>query len=169
MQIFLTNKELRQCAKDLDDKRLNKIIVESMQIISTSFWINDCDAAETLYSEKKIYLPTHEHHPLVKWCAENNDNYSFVIIYCIHLCYEYKFRFGKFHKTLNILYNLISKRYINFYPIEENIKMPNATTNHKHIKNIYEAYKKELILKWNNDKIKPKWTKRDKPNWYKNN
>jgi hypothetical protein len=41
------------------------------------------------------------------------------------------------------------------------------TTNHKHIENIYNAYKKELQLKWKHDKVAPKWTNRQTPNFYK--
>lgn len=40
MQIFLTSNNYNQCAKDLDDLRLNKIIIEAAQIASTAVWMN---------------------------------------------------------------------------------------------------------------------------------
>jgi hypothetical protein len=167
MQIFLTNPDFSQCAKDLDDKRLNKIIVESAQIASTALWINRCDIAETLYSQGEIYLPTHEHHLLCRWASENYNNFLFVIYYASSLCREYTYRFNKKHKTERIIGNLFCILFDEFINYEEKSLMPNCTTNHKHIENIYEAYKSELTLKWNNDKIVPKWTGRNKPKFYK--
>ena len=49
----------------------------------------------------------------------------------------------------------------------ENKSFDNHTTNHKHITNIYEAYRLCLVEKWKNDKVAPKWTKRPVPEFYK--
>ena len=162
MQMFLTSPDYTKCAQDLDDKRLNKIIVESAQIASTTLWILDCDKAETLTSKKECYLPTHENHPLVKWSCENYCNCRNILKYTFELCMEYLYRFGKTHKTL-FIFESLSK---SFYPYQfrKNWKpptvQPNCTTNHKHIEDVYEAYRKELMLKWNDSS---KWTKRKKP------
>lgn len=168
MQIFLTDKSYEKCAIHLDDKRLNKIIIESAQIASTSLWINDCSLAETLYSEGKIYLPSHEHHPLCKWCADHGDNFVCVVSYSYVFCEEYEYRFGKPHATKKKLHYLMTCGYPeNITVFQPKIQMPNCTTNNKHIDDIYLAYQKELCYKWDNDKVIPKWTRREKPIWYK--
>jgi len=165
MQIFLPSDNLHECAKALDDKRLNKIIVESAQIASTAIWINDCDLAETLVNENKIYLPTHEYHPLCKWASHSYLNYNFTTNYCLFLCMEYSMRFHKKHTTfskwpfLSMVLPTVFKDFNQTNPI-------NATTNHKHITDIYEAYRLELLYKWKTQKTKPVWTNRKQPEWF---
>lgn len=39
----------------------------------------------------------------------------------------------------------------------DEIEFVNCTTNHKHIDNVFEAYKAELNLKWANDIRTPTW------------
>lgn len=167
MQIFLTSPDMDTCARDLDDKRLNKIIVESAQIASTALWINNCDVAETMYANGHCYLPTHEHHPLVVWASENIGHYYFVLRYGKALCKEYKYRFGKVHKTRAIISRLIVGMYS--WDIDKNdmfCVMPNCTTNHKYVNDIYEAYRLCLLEKWQEQKVAPVWSNRIRPDWY---
>lgn len=168
MQMFVTSPDCYQCSVDLDDVRLRKIIVESAQILSTSLWINNCDKAEILTANKLCYLPTHENHPIVKWTSICYGNFKWCLNYCRELCLEYKTRFNKKHKTFNIWLSI--NNYINNINFKsekiERDKHINCTTNHKHIDNVYEAYQLELKNKWFNDKRKPIWTNRNKPNFY---
>jgi len=170
MQIFLTSPDYAQCARDLDDVRLRKIIVESAQIASTALWINNCDLAETLTSQGLCYLPSHENRPLVKWAASDYEVFRDCLRYCQCLCDEYFDRFYKKHKTFNICMNLVSialPKHFKKYEQWVEIVYVNATTNHKHIHDVYEAYRQELCLKWKNDKKPPIWTNRQQPHWYK--
>jgi len=170
MQIFLSNKDLTLSAQALDDQRLNKQIIELMQIASTVLWIKNCDTSETLYKEKMITLPTHENHPLVKWCASDNNHFWFCIYYGLDCCAEFMNRFYKshsYHLKLYELYNsapdIFKDGTINIF----NINLLNCTTNHKYISDIHEAYRQCLIGKWDNQQNKPKWTNRQAPVWYK--
>ena len=166
MQLFLTSPDYNQCAKDLDDKRLNKIIVESAQIASTALWMNNCDAAETITSNGLCYLPTHEKHPLCIWAASSYRNYLEVLRHGLALCKEYTFRTRKIHKTFNIIDHLRWGVFpFNFKFQEYPTQQPNCTTNHKHIDDVYKAYRLELLFKWANDKKAPTWTNRQRPNW----
>ncbi len=65
MQLFVTDINPAVCARHLDDVRLNKIIVESAQLISTSH-------PELIH---KPYKATHINHPLVVWISEDIENY----------------------------------------------------------------------------------------------
>lgn len=164
MQLFISDPNYRQCAINLDDRRLNKQIIEGIQILSTAIWIEDCGFAEISYSQGLIYLPSHEKHPIVK-----NVKYHFyeACNFIAACTMEYWARFNKVHgcrKYLSPL--LLHSNLFNKYNYKPFI---NATTNHKHIENVYEAYRKELCYKWNVlDKKEPKFTKRAMPEWGKN-
>jgi len=156
MQIFVISDDYKECALYLDDRRLNKQIIECCQILSTALWIENCDLAETLYSEDKIYLPTHENHPI---CRNTKYFYNNLLKYTFECIVEWKYRFNKIHGCNKYLTNLKTYDIFNKYTAQPFI---NATTNHKHIDNLHEAYKQELQLKWKNSK--PKWTKRGTKN-----
>lgn len=169
MQIFMSDKNHKQCAKNLDDRRLIKMPVEAAQIASTALWMNNCDIAETMYSQGKIYLPTHEYHPVTAWCYQNYNHYINTVIHGLELCQEYSIRFNyKVHTTEEKLFKLLDIGPEYWNNVTEAYPMPNATTHHKHIDNIYLAYKQELCYKWNIiDKQEPKWTNRSEPKFRK--
>ncbi len=85
--------------------------------------------------------------------------------YLADLINEYGYRFDKRHK-LDFTWNDLWEQQGLFtkYPAKP---FGNHTTNHKHIENVYDAYKKELQLKWKHDKVAPKWTNRPTPDFYK--
>jgi len=163
MQIFKTTTENSVCAMHLDDKRLNKIITESAQLTSTAIWMNNCDVAETYTGKGLIYYPTHENHPLCKWCSTNDNNYVDVVCYGLALCDEYTYRFHKVHAVQKMLNFLLSIHITNKDKASE---PPNCTKHFKHL-SLYQAYKAELVFKWKRDKKAPTWTKRNLPDFYR--
>jgi len=168
MNIFFTDSDLAKCARDHDDKRLNKMIIETAQIASTALWINNCDLAETLYSQHKIYLPSHENHPITKWCSSHVENFFHTISFLVELLFEYTLRFSKTHGTYRIFDSLCDDNVLwSINTTGNSSRQPNCTTHHKHIKDIHEAYRQELVLKWSKlDKHTPKWTNRNVPDFY---
>lgn len=138
MQLFISNSNLRIAAKNLDNKRLNKQIIEGCQILSTVLWMTNCGVAETLCSQGQIYLPTHEHHPVVKWGASCRLAYNKTLVFIDNCLWEYKERFKKEHSSRKRVDCLWSYCYL----LENNnwTDWQNFTTNHKHIKDVYEAY-----------------------------
>jgi hypothetical protein len=167
MQIFLLSENFSSCAKCLCDLRLNKILVESVQIISTALWINNCNVAESMYSKGHIYLPAYEKHPICQWASENSVHYMTVIKYASHLDFEYHHRFEKEHASSGVLDRLSTDevffKILDKYPERD---FPNCTTHMKHIKDVHRAYRQELVFKWQRDKRVPKWTKRTVPSFY---
>lgn len=170
MQIFLSSPDIFNCAKNLDDLRLNKQIIEACQIASTAAWKLDCSFGETLTSQKIAYLPTHENHPLVIWTSENYNNLLSIVQFGLICSNEYYIRFHRAHKTNENFFYFWHKLLdiASFtHEIINNINLiPNCTTNHKHIKDIHKAYKQELIFKWKKDKKFPKWTNRQAPEFW---
>ena len=54
MQIFLPDHNYHISADSLDDRRLNKQIIELCQILSTAVWLENCNIAEILHAKGKI-------------------------------------------------------------------------------------------------------------------
>ncbi len=163
MQIFIPYNDYRLSAISLDDKRLNKQIIELGQILSTAIWLENCGIAEALYAEGKIHLPTHENHPIIRNCKYY---YYEALDYLYILLKEYEYRFLKRHSSYLKAKNFITCYSIFFRYQYEHKPFGNHTTNHKHITNIYEAYRLCLAEKWKNDKVIPKWTNRLVPKFY---
>ena len=89
MQLFVTSEDPLACAIWLDDKRLNKIITESAQILCT---VLADDGIKNL-----PFKPTHAHHPIVKWAGDTDANLNWTADYHRALHQEWQYRFGKTH------------------------------------------------------------------------
>lgn len=143
MNIFVTNPCPVQSAKYLDNKRVIKMILESAQMLST--------AMHTLNIPNAPYKKTHYNHPCAVWCRTSRANYLWLLEHFKALYEEYTNRYGKTHKT--------SQYYNTFLTAAEGIPNGELTpfancTIFPEETNIFEAYKKHLQVKWENDK----WT-----------
>ena len=155
MQIFVTSNCPIKSAEALDDLRLNKMILESCQILSTSLWINKV---------KGPYKKTHENHPIVLWTSRNYKNYLWVLDHFISLLEERRYRTGKSHKCRDHLYYLTSMR--SKIPIKTEIREPFVNCSlYKDNPNVIKAYRDTLEYKWKNDKKNPNWTGKEAPTW----
>lgn len=162
MNIFVVSSDPYECSLILDDRRLNKMILETAQILSTAAHLNGA---------KTTYKPTHKNHPCVRWATKERSNYYWLWVYFCHLDLEYKHRFNKVHKSSELIEELQNSMYF----IEDTKSMdefPNCTVNKekgisfKHVENVHDAYKMYLNARWKTDKIKPKWTNRNPPEFY---
>ena len=96
MNIFAFSDDPYTAAKLLDDRRVNKMLLESVQIISTvchevSFPVIPMTKAGTPYK------PTHKNHPAVKWAGECVGNFKWLCDYTHWLGFMFKLRFGREH------------------------------------------------------------------------
>lgn len=153
MQVFLPYPDdLVKSAQSLDDLRLNKQITEINQILLT--YVNGSGG--------------HSEHPVNKWYRTENG-IAFLCEYSSYLCGEYYYRFKKHHMG----------EYTNFGLCEElNVDDEICYIKPVYIKgqrnkdqiitteNVDELYQKLLCDKWDNDKVAPKWTNRDTPEFY---
>lgn len=151
MNIFVSDYNPVKAAEYLDDKRVVKMIVESAQILSACLHIWHID-------EPNIYKLTHKNHPCVQWAAYSIKHYSWLFDHFVALCDEYTTRYGKKHKTSNLI--PVFYKYKEFYN-ESTITFYNCSgVNYW---NITSSYKFCLQQKWKHDKRKPSWTNRRKP------
>ena len=150
MNIFVTNRSALICANDLDDKRVVKMVLETCQLLN--------NASSILYKIEGGVIPyklTHMKHPCTLWAAKSEDNFLWLTDYFAYLLEEYTSRYHKEHKCeqyLSVFQNLISEDWFKA-PLE----FLNCTTRHKHIDDVFEAYKAELNLKWDNDVRPATW------------
>jgi len=162
MNIFMCSASPTLCAQALDDKRLNKMTVETGQILSTTMhWY---------YDTYKVVLPppykrAYPNHPCCVW-ARLPENYHWLCLYLKELGLEYKYRFGKDHATLQHI-----KAFESIIPDIKN-DGPSNVTNPTCFSAFapfsgYAEFKCQWTLnfKWRNDKRPPTWTKRGKPAW----
>ena len=96
MNIFAFSNDPYTAAKLLDDRRVNKMLLESVQIISTvchevGYPIIPLTKAGTPYK------PTHKKHPAVKWAGESSGNLNWLCNYTRWLGFMFNLRFGREH------------------------------------------------------------------------
>lgn len=179
MNIFVTNKNPHLAARDLDDRRLVKMVLETAQII--------CTAAVKKHPYDKNpssvpYKPTHINHPCCLWANEKTSHLIWLVDYFVELSDEYTFRFNKVHKSYTTMQVIGPIKYVsNTKPVHrlflgENIVFVNCAANatkglnFKHIEDTVLAYRLYLIARWElelQSGYQPKFTKRDFPEWYK--
>lgn len=155
MNIFALHPVPETSALWLDDKRKNKMITETAQMISTVIWRNH---SEYYRSHQSVLMqPSYVNHPCTKWAAAHINH-----LYWLH---EYlqslKTQWGKPHKSFRVL-PIVEPLVQN--PVTSILSFPNCTT-YKHIEDTVQAYRIYMVDKWNKDLL-PTWNKGEKPYWY---
>lgn len=101
MQIFALDPDPRECARQLDSRRVVKMVSETAQILSTALWLNG-------YVSSTLYKPTHRNHPCVKWAAASRGNYAWLLDHWRALIAEYSRRYTRRHKSSNLYRELVT-------------------------------------------------------------
>lgn len=161
MNIFISDTDPIKSAINLDDKRVNKMLLESAQLLCTALRLNDA-------AHLAKYGTTHINHPSNIWARQSRSNYVWLLNHMKGLADEYTFRTGKIHKTYRELYDDLVKGS-EFIPDGELTPFANCAArqdmgiNYKHVLDVPEAYRLYLIARWERDKLTPKWTNRSRP------
>jgi hypothetical protein len=162
MNIFVTNEDPVLSADALDSKRINKMLLESCQMLSTA--INECGG-------KAPYKSTHKNHPSNIWVRQTRSNFDWLFKHASRLSVNYTKETGKSHKCQQILNIIFQENMRLFVPEGPLTPFANCSANQdkgisfKHITDVTEAYKQYLNARWATDTRKPVWTNRPKPTW----
>ncbi|MGA0867033.1 MAG: pyrimidine dimer DNA glycosylase/endonuclease V [Candidatus Nanopelagicaceae bacterium] len=89
MNIFFVHPDPREAARQLCDKHICKMILESVQMLSTAH-----PEGEAPYG----CIKSHINHPCTKWARETYPNYDWLVDHLLEMCSEYTSRYGKVHK-----------------------------------------------------------------------
>lgn len=156
MNIFYIDNDPQISAICMVDSHVVKMILETAQMLSTAHRIVDNN------NSPYMYKATHINHPSTKWARETEGNYIWLVSHFKYLGDEYQYRYGKIHKSISVLYDILidSPKNIPKLPMT---KMPCAIPKEyiisddpvENYRNYYIHGKSHLH----------KWTKRNPPEW----
>lgn len=107
MNIFFTDVCPKQAAKNLCIVHINKMIVESCQMLSAAHHVID---GENVCPRVKPYLmkATHVSHPSTKWVRENLGHYNWLVSHVVGMLRLYEKYSNKEH-SCSALISLLTK------------------------------------------------------------
>ena len=158
MNIFVLDENPKKCAKFHKDKHVNKMLLESAQMLCTAHHYNGNDCGV-----EPPYQSTHENHPCTEWARESRENYTWLLRLAENLLAEYNHRWGnKIHATTQVVAWL--KNYKPWFPNSGLTPRPLAMDYQYKVNydNVVEAYRAYYI----GEKTEgASWTNRPKPSW----
>lgn len=156
MNIFVTDTCPIASAQALDDVRLNKMIVESAQLLSTALRIKGVD-------DPVLYRISHTHHPCCHWVRRNRSNFMWLWSHAQAMLNERIIR-GSLnqHATTPVIVACMNHVF----------KIPEAPLEPFHNSSLFkdnpdviQAYRDTMNHKWDTDIIKVTWRNRGAPPW----
>jgi hypothetical protein len=152
VNIFVSDSSPWVAARNLDAKRVVKMVLESAQMLST---------AVNQHGGKAPYKSTHINHPANVWARENRENYMWLLQHFSALCKTYSDFYEKTHKCEHYLtdFTILAQQI----PDGEITPFANCSANaekcvsFKHVSDTILAYQFYLVARWNTDKRKPEW------------
>lgn len=163
MNIFVTNEHPKLAAESLDDKRVIKMVLESVQMLCTAMNYHGATQAP--------YKSTHVNHPSNIWARATRGNFMWLYWHATELMNQYEYAYDKMHKCTDYM-DLIFEA-ARFIPDGGITPFANCAANsekgvsYKHLTDVTEAYRRYLVDRWNGDMRKPTWKNRNMPFWAK--
>jgi len=150
LNIFATSPCPLKSALALDDRRVQKMVVESAQLLSCAV------LAGTIKTEGRIYKITHQRHPCAVWVQSSAHAAAWLLEHALWLSVVYTMVHSKEHRTYT---KVLSK----MEPLADPnpLSLPNCTT-YKEVKCVHEAYRQYMVDKWSTGAT---WKKRGPPSW----
>lgn len=155
MNIFCTSECPIESAKFLDDKRCNKMILESAQLLSSALRLHG-------YTGSDVYKITHKNHPSNVWCRTTRGNYEWLLAHFKALCEEYTRRTDKVHASSKLL--PVFEANVHLIPTGERMPFSNNARNltkgvdFTHVEDVTIAYQLYLSSRWETDVREPVWS-----------
>lgn len=186
MNLFYLDKDLDRCAEYHVDKHVNKMQLESAQILCTNLIIDHLfgyvprnltteenkELAKYRANNKNLamedrfvpYLPCHQNHPSTVWCRTSLENFAWTHCYANALGNESYYRYGTTHKSLAVINSLPDPKHmkdVGFTTFALAMKiMPDK---YKSIDNPIQSYRNFYMF----DKAEfAEWKHRNKPEWW---
>jgi len=186
MNLFYLDEDLDKCAEYHVDKHVNKMQLETAQMICTNLWIDNLLGyvpralnkeenkvlTQARLAEKDLpieertipYLPTMQNHPCTIWMRTSLDNFEWSHCYANALSSEQHYRYGTTHKSILIINALPDPKNIPSIGFTTfGLAMPDSLKNYDDPIGSYRMY---YML----DKgTFASWKKRSKPPWWDEN
>ena len=152
MNIFFTSVCPSQSAKNLCQRHVVKMILETAQLLCSVHHMTGGTAP---------YRLTHKNHPSAIWSRQNINNYRWLCELGVELCKEYSYRYGKTHKTQQHIEWLIENEPN--LPDEPFFDPPQAMPDHCKDEDCVQAYRNYYIMEKSSFCV---WKNREVPYWY---
>ena len=91
MNIFVVDEDPEIAARQLCDKHVVKMILESAQML--------CTVARNHGYEDAPYKKAHPKHPCTLWAGKSAENWQWLITHGLAMAEEYTRRYGRQHKS----------------------------------------------------------------------
>jgi Pyrimidine dimer DNA glycosylase len=165
MNIFATDNCPEKSAQALDNLRINKMIIESAQMLSTVARSNGFPSKDCLFKA------AWHHHPCTMWAGASRKNFQWLVDHTIALATEWNLRGFKYHSAewlphvcqsdLDDCLNLMTT------PSNQGLGLtPFANcTPYKGVRDPVDAYRYTMADKWSFDVSAPRWGLRGSPVW----
>ena len=95
MNIFVVDTDPEVAARQLCDKHVVKMVLETAQMLCTVAHQNGFDNAP--------YKVAHPKHPCTLWAGKSADNWAWLIKHGLAMCEEYTRRYGRVHKSQAVI------------------------------------------------------------------
>jgi len=169
MNIFILSWIIDHCVKYHCDRHVIKMILETVQLLSTCHHVVNPEKGEKWHQEGKIYKKTHMNHPCSIWLRECRENYIWLCRLGIALCEEYAYRYDKkpsdhkcYSKLIFLKNNIPDLKSNNGRVTQPKLAMPDKYKTDDPV----ESYRIYYI----NDKARMLyWKKREAPYWVPEN
>ena len=109
MNIFAVHADPITSARMLPDKHVNKMILESAQMLSIVYSPHYWDIGEVAKVDGtpfKTAKGAFKKHPCTIWAAESHANCAWLIQHAVGLCSEFRYRYEKLHGLTESLFDV---------------------------------------------------------------
>ncbi len=141
MNIFHLHKDPKICAEYHCDKHVVKMILETAQMLSTAYRKHCGD-------DDKLYKSAYPKHPMTIWVGESVENFNYTHLLGKELGKQYTKRYGKLHKSSNIINAFHNGRLQNVedrFPSQYFTPPPQCMPDEYKHKNYITAYRQYYI------------------------
>ena len=156
MNIFFLHRAAPIAAQMHADIHVVKMILECAQLLST---------AHHSFGNPVTYKATHANHPCTVWVRQSRLHYQFVQELAKSLCREYRLRFGKTHKSEELILGELAVPPAGL-TTSKWIEPPLAMPDEFKTDDLVESYQRYYASK--NDKMLMRWHKGNSlpPFWF---
>jgi hypothetical protein len=156
MNIFVLDENPQIAAQMHNDKHVVKMILETAQLLCGVHHTTDSQYTDIPY---KL---SHKNHPCSIWARECIENYTWLCDLGIALCDEYRYRYGKRHKSLDVIEWALFHRP-NLPTNGDITPFALAMPDECKVDSVVESYRLYYIT---HKQGFSKWKKRDTPDWF---
>jgi hypothetical protein len=163
MNIFAVDENPTQAAKDLPDKLVIKLPVESNQMLAP--WLFKTQGKFIQRKDGQNYgVKGFAHHPCSLWLYESLSNVKWLLDHALGLCQEYEKRFNKQHACLKSLLQVFESTDTEVKEISSSPHTPFALAMPEQYKSndAVNSYRNYLM----SEKGYCEWNKGEPPLWW---